>query len=108
MSVTCRVRCASARKSADTIVRRFTLNGEADLELFGRLIGLWRLGFGECAAIVAAICGGHALAIDDRKSAREAHRGRVELTILGAADLVVMMIWEGLLTLADTDAMKAD
>lgn len=84
------------------------LTGEPELELFGRLMGFGRLGSGECAAIAGAICGGHALAIDDRKASREALRIKGDLAILGTADLVVMMIQEGSLSIAEADALKAE
>jgi predicted nucleic acid-binding protein len=67
-----------------------------------------RLGSGECAAIACAINGGHALAIDDRKAAREALRIEAALTVVGTADLIVQVIREGLLSVAEADAIKSD
>ncbi|HMN39060.1 MAG TPA: hypothetical protein PKD49_15300 [Hyphomicrobium sp.] len=88
--------------------RSITLTGEPELAIFGRLMGLGRLGSGECAAIAGAICGGHALAIDDRKASREALRIKADLAIVGTADLVAMMIREGSLSVDEADAMKTE
>lgn len=77
-----------------------------ELALFGALMGDGRLGSGECAAIACAISGGHVLAIDDRKAAREALRIEASLSIVGTADLVVAMIQDGLLSVDSADEIK--
>lgn len=84
------------------------LTSEPEVNLFGQLMVDGRLGSGECAAIACAINGGHALAIDDRKAAREALRIEAALTVVGTADLMVQAIHEGLLTVAEADAIKSD
>lgn len=79
----------------------------AELTLFGALMGDGRLGSGECAAIACAINGGHVLAIDDRKAAREAQGIDATLTIMGTVDLVLQMISEGLLDVPRANGIKA-
>lgn len=84
------------------------LTSVPEVTLFGQLMADGRLGSGECAAIACAITGGHALAIDDRKAAREAQRIEAALTVVSTADLMVQVIREGLLTVAESDAIKSD
>ncbi len=83
------------------------LTSAPEVAMFGQLMADGRLGSGECAAIACAINGGHALAIDDRKAAREALRIEAALTVVGTADLMVQGIREGLLTVAEADAIKS-
>jgi len=87
-------------------VGKTQLTTEPEVMLFGQLMSDGRLGSGECAAIACAIKGGHALAIDDKKAAREALRIEQALTVLGTADLMLQAIREGLLTVAEADAIK--
>lgn len=87
-------------------VGRTQLTTEPEVTLFGRLMSDGRLGSGECAAIACAINGGHAVAIDDRKAAREALRIEQALTVLGTADLMLQAIREGLQSVAEADAIK--
>ena len=79
---------------------------EAALKHFGQLTGTARLGVGESATIAHALAIGAGLAIDDRLAVNEARRVNDGLMILGTADLMVQMIREGLLTVADADAIK--
>ncbi len=65
-----------------------------------------RLGSGQCAAIACASIRGHALAIDDRRAIAEAQRLDAGLTVLQTSDLVVMMIYDSLLSVAEADAIK--
>ena len=65
-----------------------------------------RLGAGECSAIATAICGQHALAIDDRRARIQAHRVSQALQILTTQDLVVSMIAENLLDITEADGIK--
>lgn len=88
------------------IVSQVTLTSDREMDVFGQLIGDGRLGSGECAAIACAIAGGHALAIDDRRASNEAHRVDAALPILRTADIVVMMIKEQIVGVAEADAMK--
>ena len=78
----------------------------AEMDLFGRLSKSGRLGHGECSAISCAIHGEHKLAIDDKRATREALNIQAELEILKTQDLIVSMIEESLLNLAEADAIK--
>lgn len=80
-------------------------NAEA-VALFGRLSSTGTLGPGECSAIALSIHSGYALAIDDRRAAKQALRISHGLRILRTQDLVVSMIHEGLLTIRHADAIK--
>ena len=78
-----------------------------EVKLFGELSQSGRLGVGECSAISCAIHGGHKLAIDDKQAAQkatqEARDMEAELAILGTPELMVSMIRENLLTVAEAD-----
>lgn len=89
-------------------IAKTQLTNVPEVTLFGQLMADGRLGSGECAAIACAIIGGHVLAIDDRKAVREALRIEAGLAVLGTADLMVQIIREGLLTVAEADAIKSD
>jgi hypothetical protein len=78
------------------------------LELFARLTSTARLGVGESASIAYALSIGAALAIDDRRAAKEAKRIDGRIVILGTADIMCQLIREGLLTLAEADAILVD
>ncbi len=65
-----------------------------------------RLGLGERSAIALAIAKGWQLAIDDRRAAREALEISPRLRIVTTQDLVVSMICENLLNIAEADDMK--
>lgn len=80
----------------------------AALSFFRRLMDTGRLGAGESAAIAYAAVNGFALAIDDRRAAREAHRLIPGLAVVGTADLIVVAIQAGLITVPEADAIKDD
>lgn len=65
-----------------------------------------RLGLGERSAITLAISNGWLLAIDDRRATKEARKISPKLWILTTQDLVVSMIHEDLLTVAEADHIK--
>ena len=81
---------------------------EAALDIFGRLAGTTRLGIGESATIAHAMVTGAGVAIDDRRPINEARRIADGLVILRTADLVTRMIVEGLLSVAEADAILED
>lgn len=65
-----------------------------------------RLGLGECAAIAAAAGRTHPLEIDD-KAARKAASGLVPgLKLLDTQSLAVSLIHDGVLSVAQADAIK--
>ncbi|WP_346907832.1 hypothetical protein [uncultured Roseibium sp.] len=84
------------------------VEGDAALEMFGRLTGTQRLGIGESATIAHALSIGAGLALDDRRAANEARRIDERLVVLGTAELTVQMIREGLLSVAKADTIKDD
>ena len=59
------------------------------------------------AAIACAIHCGYVLAIDDRRATREA-AARSDLEIVRTQDLIVSMIDQNLLSIAEADAIKDD
>jgi len=84
-----------------------TLTSHEELEAFARLVDSGRLGSGECAAIACASVGRHTLAIDDRRAIAEAQKLDAALPVMRTVDLVVMMIREGLLSVAEADTIKS-
>ena len=86
-----------------------SVTDDAEIELFANLQRDVRLGSGECSAIAVAIRRGHALAIDDRRAAREA-RARaaaenITLNIYGTRDIIVRLIRAGHLSLEQADIL---
>lgn len=77
-----------------------------EVALFGALAASGRLGAGECSAIASAICRGYTLAMDDRRATRQAREVAPALRLLTTRDLVVTMIRENLLSVAEADALK--
>lgn len=65
-----------------------------------------RLGLGERSAITLAISNGWHLAIDDRQATKEARKINPDLRILTTQNLVVSMIREDLLSIAEADPIK--
>jgi len=89
-------------------VERLRVDGEAELALFGRLATPGRLGPGECSAIAVAVLRRHALAIDDRRATREAKALDPVLEVLGTQSVIVEMIRQGLIVVADADVLLAE
>ena len=79
-----------------------------EIRLFGSLFAAGRLGAGECSAITLAIHRRYILAIDDRLATTHARRADATLRILATQDLVVSMIREGLLDVAEADRIKQE
>lgn len=89
-------------------VEELRVDAEAELALFGRLAAPGRLGAGECSAIAVAVSRRHALAIDDRRAAREAKALDPALEILGTQSVMVEMIRQNLLAVTDADTLLAE
>ena len=87
-------------------VAQVSLTDPDELELFAMLAASGRLGKGECSAIACAIHRGYALAIDDRRAVREATAARSDLEIVRTQDLIVSMLKQNLLSIAEADAIK--
>ena len=77
-----------------------------ELSLFGSLSASGRLGAGECSAIAMAVHRRSVLAIDDRQATVQARRIDRTLRILTTQDLMVSMIGEALLGIAEADRIK--
>lgn len=99
-----RTRFEAARAAG--IFQQAAVTDPAEVELFGRLAASGRLGAGECSAIALAVHQGHVLAIDDRRASNQAHRISQDLQILTTQSLMVSMIQENLLDVAQADAIK--
>ena len=89
-------------------VEELRVDSQAELALFARLTAPGRLGAGECSAIAVAVSRRHALAIDDRRAIRDAKALDPALEILGTQSVMVEMIRQGLITVADADALLAE
>ena len=99
-----RQRLASA---VDTgILSELTVTSPDELSLFGSLSASGRLGAGECSAIAVAVHRQHILAIDDRRATIQARHIDPTVRILTTQDLMVSMIDEGLLSIAQADTIK--
>ena len=83
-------------------VAQVSLTDPDELELFAMLAASSRLRKGECSAIACA------LAIDDRRATREAAVARLDLEIVRTQDLIVSMIKQNLLSIAEADAIKGE
>ncbi len=82
------------------------IDDRREVALFGALTASGRLGAGECSAIALAVCREYTLAIDDRRATKQAREVAPELRILTTQDLVVTMIRDGLLSVAEADKIK--
>ena len=88
------------------ILTRLSVTSPDELSLFASLSASGRLGAGECSAIAVAVHRHHILAIDDRRAIVEARRTDRTIRILSTQDLMVSMIDEGLLSIAEADTIK--
>ena len=79
-----------------------------EIQLFGSMFAAGRLGAGECSAIALAVHRRYILAIDDRLATTHARRADATLRILSTQDLVVSMIRQGLLDIAEADRIKQE
>ncbi|MFO7903203.1 MAG: hypothetical protein ACQESR_29980 [Planctomycetota bacterium] len=79
-----------------------------ELEAFVRLQSVRVLGNGERSAIAVAANRRLPVAIDDRRARREAHRFRRSLVLLDTEGIMVSLIQEGVLDVAEADGIKHD
>ena len=89
-------------------VSQESITSSEEVALFGSLAAFGRLGAGECSAIAMAVHRQHILAIDDRQATIQARRTDQVLRILTTQDLMVSMIRERLLDIAEADSIKDD
>ena len=88
------------------IISETRVTAPQELQLFGSLFAAGRLGAGECSAIALAVHREYILAIDDRRATRHARQADAALRILRTQDLVISMILQELLTVAEADQIK--
>lgn len=89
-----------------------TVVDPAEVALFLRLGPGVRLGAGECSAIAVAMTRAYAIAIDDGRAIKIAIRGAeltgAELVVLRTQDIIVTLIRASVLTIDESDQIKAD
>ena len=78
-----------------------------EVQLFAQLTATG-LGIGECSAIAVAAHRKLALAIDDKRAIKKLEKLGLGLTVLTTESLVVLLIQQGALSVAEADAMKHD
>ena len=87
-------------------VSQTSITSPEELSLFGSLSESGRLEAGECSAIAMAVRRRVALAIDDRQATVQARHIDRDLHVLTTQDLMVSMIGEALLDIAEADRIK--
>ena len=97
----------AAALAAGTIAETRVTTSE-ELRLFGSMFATGRLGAGECSAIALTVHRRYILAIDDRLATTHARRADATLRILATQDLVISMIGQGLLDIAEADRIKQE
>jgi predicted nucleic acid-binding protein len=79
----------------------------SEVQLFARLTATG-LGIGECSAIAAASHRKLELAIDDKRAVKKLESLGLELDIHSTESLMILLIRESVLTVAEADAIKLD
>ena len=87
-------------------MKQVSIADQREVDLFGSLSKSRRLGSGECSAIALAISREYVLAIDDRQATNQARKISRNLRILTTQDLIVAIIHENLLSIAEADELK--
>jgi hypothetical protein len=90
------------------ILEEIQVTDPDEVETFARWTGLQRFGNGECACIAVALHRQFTLAMDDKQAIKHARRSCETLDILTTQDLMLSMIKEDLLGIAEADAIKHD
>lgn len=78
-----------------------------EVQLFARLTATG-LGIGECSAIAVAAHRRLALAIDDKRAVKKLKAVGLRLVIHSTETIVVLLIQQAVLTVAEADAMKQE
>ena len=91
---------------AAAAISEIRITTQEEIRLFGSMFAAGRLGAGECSAIALAVHRRYILAIDDRLATTQARRSDATLRILATQDLIVSMIRQGLLDIAEADHIK--
>src|SRR5439155_328517 len=87
------------------IIKKISLTDTRELMHFAYFAQKRTLGAGECSAIAAAVHRKHCLAIDDGRAIKQARDFAPDLRILQTQDLMVNVIQEGFISLAEADAI---
>lgn len=85
------------------ILTKVTVNSSEELKIFVELSKSGQLGAGECAAIASAVHQKNYLAIDDNQAIQKASALLLPNFILRTQDLILIMIQENLLSIAEAD-----
>lgn len=89
------------------ILEEISVTEMAEVQLFAELTATG-LGIGECSAIAVAAHRNLALAIDDQTAIKRVEKLGLGLSILTTETLVVLLIQQRVLTIAEADAMKVE
>lgn len=89
-------------------LQEIIVNNINEIKLFGTLMRDNRLGEGECSALAAAIYRGYSVAIDDRLATKVGMHLSPSLKILTTQDIMILIIQEQLLTIAEADSILTD
>ena len=79
-----------------------------EIQAFGQLSASKRLGAGECSAISVAAIRRFVLAIDDKRAQKEAKAFSPELVLIDTEHLLLSLIREGVIDVADADGIKLE
>ena len=85
----------------------FSVDRPYEPSLFTAFAASGRLGARECSAFAAAISRSYDLTLGDTRARRDALAFQPELKVLGTEDLIVLAIEENVLTIAESDEIKA-
>ena len=96
------------RALQNNIIEEVRVDRIEELQTFALFSQSGRLGDGECSAIAIAVHRGLTLALDDRRARNETLRHHPDLSVTNTQDLMVSMIRDGLLDVADADTIKEE
>ena len=93
------------RAFASQIIEEISVTDPSEIQLFAELTRTG-LGVGECSAIAVAAHRNYSLAIDDRTARKRVASRYPTIPVLTTESLVIQLIRESALTVAEADAMK--
>lgn len=96
-----------AQAFAAKILEEISVTEMAEVQLFAELTATG-LGIGECSAIAVAVHRNLTLGIDDKTAIKRVQKLGLSLAILTTEAIVVLLIQQRVLTIAEADAMKLD
>jgi predicted nucleic acid-binding protein len=92
----------------DGMLTEIAADQPGELTDFAALVARKNLGNGECSAIAVARNRSIPLAIDDRRARNRATQFESSIVLLSTESLMVDLIQDDILTVADADAIKLD